>query len=184
MSGDRSRFDVAIIGGGPAGGAAAGYLRPLKAEGDCSYGMSRLAGGPLRPDRRCGTVRRPDLLARGPHRAHQRKAGQSGDPGGRADGDVSRERFAELERIMKCGCEHWYEFTTLYYRLNVLFTLFVDDPRYRLDVLRLLQGDVYEEERPAVLEKMREIVSEVERNPNHHLHPLLGTLTAEGLRSA
>jgi 2-polyprenyl-6-methoxyphenol hydroxylase-like FAD-dependent oxidoreductase len=42
---------------------------------------------------------------------------------------------------------------------------------------RLLQGDVYEEQEPPVLTKMREIVATVEETPNHVWHKLLGDLT-------
>ena len=66
----------------------------------------------------------------------------------------------------------------------MLFTAFISDPRYRLDVLKLLQGDVYDEEEPAVLTKMREIVREVESNPTHIWHKLLGDLTANAFVDA
>ena len=66
----------------------------------------------------------------------------------------------------------------MYYRLNVLFTAFVGDPRYRVDVIKLLQGDVYDEEEPAVLTRMRNLVSAVENNQNHVWHSLLGNLTS------
>ena len=55
-------------------------------------------------------------------------------------GAFSREELEEFETIMRRGCDNWYEFIALYYRLNVLFTYFVSNPRYRLDVLRLLAG--------------------------------------------
>jgi FADH2 O2-dependent halogenase len=34
-------------------------------------------------------------------------------------------------------------------------------------MLKLLQGDVYDEAEPAVLQKMRSVVTEVESNPQH-----------------
>ena len=40
------------------------------------------------------------------------------------------------------------------------------------------RGDVYDEEEPEVLTKMRKIVSDVENNPKHVWHNLLGDLTA------
>ena len=83
---------------------------------------------------------------------------------------------------MRNGTRNWYEFITLYYRLNVLFTYFVSEKEYRLDVLKLLQGDVYDEEEPAVLQKMREIVSTVEQNSNHVWHKLLGDLTGKAFQ--
>ena len=58
----------------------------------------------------------------------------------------------------------------------------MNEPKYRLDVLKLLQGDVYDEAAPPVLEKMREMVSEVERNERHPWHKLLGDLTADAFR--
>jgi hypothetical protein len=42
----------------------------------------------------------------------------------------------------RLGTKNWYEVISVYYCLNVLFTYFVGDPRYRLDVLKLLQRDV------------------------------------------
>ncbi len=41
---------------------------------------------------------------------------------------------------------NWHGFISIYYRLNVIFTVFVQDKRYRLDVVKLLQGDVYDED--------------------------------------
>jgi len=93
-------------------------------------------------------------------------------------GDLSRQAFSAFERTIRLGTKNWYNFISVYYRLNILFTAFVNDPRYRLDVLKLLQGDVYEEQEPPVLARMRSIVSEVEQTPDHIWHELLGELTA------
>ena len=92
--------------------------------------------------------------------------------------DFSREMFSTYETTIRRGMKNWYDFITVYYRLNVLFTHFVYNPEYRLDVIKLLQGDVYDEEQPAVLQKMRDKVAEVERNPDHLWHDKLGSLTA------
>jgi len=92
-------------------------------------------------------------------------------------GNYKRESFTNYEATLRRGTRNWYNFITVYYRLNVLFTAFIRDPRYRLDVLKLLQGDVYDEGEPEVLTKMRDMVAEVERNENHPWHKLLGDLT-------
>jgi FADH2 O2-dependent halogenase len=99
-------------------------------------------------------------------------------------GDFSRSAFSEFEATLHRGTRNWYNFISVYYRLNVLFTAFINDRRYRLDVLKLLQGDVYEEQEPAVLTKMRAIVTEVENNPKHVWHDALGDLTANAFVSA
>jgi FADH2 O2-dependent halogenase len=93
-------------------------------------------------------------------------------------GDFGRSSFQEYETTIKRGTKNWYNFISVYYRLNVLFTAFISNPKYRIDVIKLLQGDVYDEEEPAVLTEMRRIVSSVEKNPRHVWHDLLGDLTA------
>jgi len=99
-------------------------------------------------------------------------------------GNFSREAFSDYEQTLRRGTKNWYDFITVYYRLNVLFTAFVADPRYRLDVLKLLQGDVYDDAQPEVLTRMRNIVKQVEANPNHALHGFLGDLTADAFVEA
>jgi FADH2 O2-dependent halogenase len=49
-------------------------------------------------------------------------------------------------------------------------------------VLKLLQGDVYDDATPPVLEKMRTMVAEVEQNEKHPWHKLLGDLTSNAFR--
>jgi FADH2 O2-dependent halogenase len=95
-----------------------------------------------------------------------------------AGDDYGKERFGSYERLLRRAVRHWYEFISIYYRLNILFTAFVQDPRYRLDVLKMLQGDVYEDEEPKALAEMREIVTAVENDPTHLWHPYLGSLRA------
>jgi len=95
-----------------------------------------------------------------------------------------KEQFGNYETRQKRGAKNWYEFISLYYRLNVLFTAFILHPKYRLDVLKLLQGDVYDEDEPAVLAEMRKIVLAVENNPTHVWHNLLGDLTADAFKPA
>lgn len=93
-------------------------------------------------------------------------------------GDFSKPTFGTFETTLRRAVRNWYEFISIYYRLNILFTAFVADPRYRLDVLKMLQGDVYDSEEPAALVKMREITRQVERDPDHLWHKHLGTLRA------
>jgi hypothetical protein len=93
-------------------------------------------------------------------------------------GDFTKARFATYERKLRRGVANWYSFISMYYRLNILFTAFVQDPRYRLDVLKMLQGDVYDDEEPKALAAMREIVEAVEQDPGHLWHKYLGELKA------
>lgn len=99
-------------------------------------------------------------------------------------GDYSRQAFSKFENTIRLGTKNWYDFITVYYRLNVLFTYFVNEPRYRLDVLKLLQGDVYDDAAPPVLQKMRDTVTEVEQNERHPWHKLLGDMTVNAFQHA
>ncbi|MGZ3145662.1 tryptophan 7-halogenase [Lentzea chajnantorensis] len=95
-----------------------------------------------------------------------------------AAGSYEKERFGTYESKLRRAVKYWYEFISIYYRLNVLFTAFVQDHRYRVDVLKMLQGDVYDGEEPKALKAMKEVVAAVEANPDHLWHPYLGTLKA------
>ncbi|WP_435104733.1 NAD(P)/FAD-dependent oxidoreductase [Arhodomonas sp. AD133] len=156
---------------------AADRVRPFTAEADYSYGMKQICGD--------GYVMIGDaarfvdpIFSSGVSVAvnSARIASEDILAALEAD-DFSKAQFANYEGKLRRGVRNWYEFISLYYRLNILFTAFVQDPRYRLDVLQLLQGDVYDVEEPAALCKMREIVKEVENNPDHLWHGYLGDLS-------
>ena len=91
---------------------------------------------------------------------------------------MTARRSRATRRSCAAACSNWYEFISIYYRLNILFTAFVQDPRYRLDVLKMLQGDVYDDDEPKALAAMREVVAAVEQDPSHLWHSHLGTLRA------
>ena len=99
-------------------------------------------------------------------------------------GNFKREAFKEYEATLRRGTRNWYNFISVYYRLNILFTAFISDARYRVDVIKLLQGDVYDDAEPEVLTRMRNIVKEVEKNPKHVWHNALGDLTANAFVEA
>jgi flavin-dependent dehydrogenase len=153
-------------------------LRPLKAEGDYSYAMSKIVD-----DRvvLVGDAARfvDPIFSTGVSIALNSSRFASADIIAASEaGDYSGSRFKTYETTIRRGTKNWHEFISVYYRLNVLFTAFIRDPRYRYDVLKLLQGDVYDDDQPPVLAKMKEMVSKVERNPQHILHDALGDLTS------
>jgi flavin-dependent dehydrogenase len=153
-------------------------VRPFRAEGDYSYAMRQICGDrflmigdaarfvdPIFSSGVSVALNSARIACRDVIAAHQ-------------TGDFSRHSFSRYEATLRRGVRNWYEFISIYYRLNILFTAFVQDPRYRLDVLKLLQGDVYDDEEPKALQEMREIVTAVENDPTHLWHPYLGTLRA------
>lgn len=163
---------------------AATQLRPLKVEGDYSYAMKQIADDRLVLIGDAGRFVDP-IFSTGVSIAMNCARFAHMDVLKAFDtGDFSRNAFETYESVIRRGTRNWYRFISVYYRLNVLFTAFVQDPRYRLDVLKLLQGDVYDEEEPPVLQKMRAIVRAVETNPDHIWHGLLGDLTSNAFVSA
>jgi FADH2 O2-dependent halogenase len=153
-------------------------VRPFRPEGDYSYAMRAICG-----DRwlLIGDAARfvDPIFSSGVSVAMNSARLASYDIIAAAEkGDFSKAAFGSFEGQLRRAVQNWYEFISIYYRLNILFTAFVADPRYRLDVLKMLQGDVYDDVEPVALTKMREITRQVEQNPDHLWHKHLGTLRA------
>lgn len=158
---------------------SARQLYPLKEEGDYSYAMRQLAGDRLVLVGDAARFVDP-IFSTGVSIAMTGARLASQDIAAAMDsGDFCRPAFRHFETMIGRGMRNWYSFISIYYRLNVLFTAFVRDPRYRLEMLKLLQGDVYDEDEPWVLTEMREAISGVERDRTHVWHKLLGDLTAK-----
>jgi FADH2 O2-dependent halogenase len=154
-------------------------LRPFKEEGDYSYAMREICGDRFVLIGDAGRFVDP-IFSTGVSIALNSARFASGDIiAAAATSDYRKQSFARFETTIRRGLRTWYEFINLYYRLNVLFTWFVLEPEYRLDVLKLLQGDVYDEDEPPVLHKMREMVAAVERDAQHPWHHLLNDLTGQ-----
>src|SRR5271157_201996 len=158
-------------------------VRSLKEEGDYSYGMSEISGDGFALIGDAARFVDP-IFSSGVSIAMTSAKFISEDIVKAAEkGDFRKDSFETFRSTMRCGTNHWYEFISLYYRLNVLFTYFINQKQHRLDVLKLLQGDMYEPEKPRVLDEMRKIVTEVERRENHPWHKLLGDLTSDTFRA-
>jgi FADH2 O2-dependent halogenase len=162
---------------------AATQLRPLKDEGDYSYSMREICGDNFVLVGDAARFVDP-IFSSGVSIALNSAKLASNDIIAAANngGSFRKDSFKTFEALMRRGTRNWYEFINLYYRLNVLFTFFIQDRRYRIDVLKLLQGDMYEEERPKVLSEMARVVRDVEGRPNHPWHKLLNDLTSEAYR--
>ena len=157
-------------------------VREFKAEGDYSYAMSQLCGDRYVLLGDAGRFVDPIFSTGVSIALNSSRFAHADILGALERNDFSRSSFKTFEDTISRGTKNWYDFISVYYRLNVLFTYFITHPRYRLDVLKLLQGDVYDDARPPVLDKMRAMVSEVEQNPKHMWHELLGDLTTDAFR--
>lgn len=159
-------------------------IRPLTEEGNYSYAMKQISGDNFLLIGDAARFVDP-IFSTGVSIALNSARFASADIIRAAEtGDFHKASFQEYESTLRRGTKNWYEFISVYYRLNVLFTAFVQDERYRIDVVKLLQGDVYDEEAPEVLKIMKDIVSQVEQDENHIWHRHLGELTMNAFKPA
>jgi 1H-pyrrole-2-carbonyl-[peptidyl-carrier protein] chlorinase len=152
-------------------------IRGYKEEGDYSYSMSQICGDRYILVGDAGRFVDPIFSTGVSIALNSSRFAHKDILNALEQNDFSRSRFQAYEATIGRGTKNWYDFINVYYRLNVLFTYFITDPRYRLDVLKLLQGDVYDDAAPPVLARMQKMVSDVERNPKHPWHELLVDLT-------
>jgi FADH2 O2-dependent halogenase len=153
-------------------------IRPFRAEGDYSYAMRQICGDRFVLIGDAARFVDPIFSSGVSVALNSARIACRDILAAFETGDFAKQSFARYEAKLRRGVRNWYEFISIYYRLNILFTAFVQDRRYRLDVLKLLQGDVYDDEEPRALREMRDIVAAVEQDPDHLWHPYLGTLRA------
>lgn len=151
-------------------------VRPFKPEGDYSYAMKQVCGDGFVLIGDAARFVDPIFSSGVSVAMNGARLATKDIVAAHAEGRAyTKDVFTGFETKLRQGVKNWYQFISLYYRLNILFTAFVQDPRYRIGVLELLQGDVYEDE-PEVLKVMQEHVDAVEGNPDHLWYPHLGTL--------
>jgi len=157
---------------------SARQVRPLRFEADYSYAMTQITGDRFML---LGDAARfvDPIFSSGVSIALSSARFAAPVIAGALDADSfdasDLEPYAEA---MRRGTRTWHRFISVYYRLQVVFTWFLRHPEHRLDVLRLLQGDVYDEVDPPVLDAMEQLADAVESNPNHPLRGALGTLSS------
>ncbi|WP_394834504.1 FAD-dependent oxidoreductase [Pendulispora rubella] len=151
-------------------------LRPFKSEGDYSYGMRKVADDSMLLVGDAARFVDPIFSSGVSVAMNSARLACVDIIAAAAAGDFRAHRFDTYVRRLRRGVSNWYEFISIYYRLNILFTAFVQDPRYRVGVLKLLQGDVYDDEEPPALIAMREFLAAVEADPTHLWHSKLGNL--------
>lgn len=98
-------------------------------------------------------------------------------------GDWSEAALKPYENTLRDGVNIWYEFIRLYYKLLPLFTIFIQS-EYRVEILRLLQGEVFERHDVRVLDVMRRYIDVVEKNEGHVFRGQLSDIPIDDILSA
>ena len=93
--------------------------------------------------------------------------------------DFSRESFSNFENTLRRGTKNWYDFITVYYRLNVLFTYFINDHHVPSGRAEAAAGRRLRRRHAArCWRRCVRWSTEVEQNEKHPWHKLLGDLTS------
>jgi len=163
---------------------ASNRVRPFKTEGDYSYAMTEITQDRLVLIGDAARFVDPIFSTGVSIALNSARLASADIIAALKSGNLGKESFAGYTEAIRRGTNNWYRFISVYYRLNVLFTYFIMSPEHRIDVLKLLQGDVYDDASPKVLDEMERMVSEVERNPEHMWHAYLGELTANAFKPA
>jgi flavin-dependent dehydrogenase len=77
------------------------------------------------------------------------------------------EALRAYEDRVQSGIRVWYEWIKVYYKLQVLFTLFSRNREDQVQMQKLLQGDVFDREAVDVLERMKAAVRTIEATEGH-----------------
>jgi 1H-pyrrole-2-carbonyl-[peptidyl-carrier protein] chlorinase len=88
-------------------------------------------------------------------------------------GGDEQELFQQYATTIKNGVSIWYEWITLYYKLQHLFTLFSRNKQYKFEMQKLLQGEVYDRDAVQILDRMRQAVKTIEATEGHLLKPMI-----------
>lgn len=168
--GDTQAMFEALVASNPnlaAAMAPATRVNDFKTEGDYSYSMDRFCGGGWLLVGDAARFVDPIFSSGVSVALYSAKFASEAIAQALQDDDVSREKLLPYETRLKGGCEVWYEFIRLYYKLLPMFTYFIANKRHRLQVLRLLQGEVFDRDEVPVLDAMRDFVEQAEKSDKH-----------------
>ena len=155
-------------------------VNDFKTEGDYSYIMDKFCGNGFLMVGDAARFVDPIFSSGVSVAMHSARFGSQTIQAALESGDLSEEVFKPYERTLRGGVDIWYEFIRLYYKLLPLFTLFIQS-EYRVEVLRLLQGEVFNREDVRVLNVMRRYIEAVEKNEKHVFRGQLSDIPIEDI---
>jgi flavin-dependent dehydrogenase len=142
-------------------------INEFKAEGDYSYSMSEFAGNGYAMIGDAARFVDPIFSSGVSVACYSAKFAAERIVEAFKANDFSEAMIKPYEVKLRRGVDIWYEFIRMYYKLLPLFTYFIESKTHRMEVLRLLQGEVYDRGEAPVLEAMRRFIEQVEKSDNH-----------------
>jgi 1H-pyrrole-2-carbonyl-[peptidyl-carrier protein] chlorinase len=157
-------------------------VNDFKTEGDYSYILDKFCGNGFLMVGDAARFVDPIFSSGVSVAMHSARFGAQTIQAALESGNFSEETLKPYERTLRDGVDIWYEFIRLYYKLLPLFTLFIQS-EYRVEVLRLLQGEVFNREDVRVLDVMRRYIAVVEKNEKHVFRGQLSDIPIEDILS-
>jgi FADH2 O2-dependent halogenase len=158
-------------------------INPFKTEGDYSYILDRFCGNGFLMVGDAARFVDPIFSSGVSVAMHSARFGAQTIQAALEAGDVSEECLKPYEHTLRGGVDIWYEFIRLYYKLLPLFTLFIQS-EYRVEILRLLQGEVFNRQEVRILDVMRRYIEVVEKNETHVFRGQLSDIPIEDILKA
>ena len=155
-------------------------VNEFKTEGDYSYILDRFCGNGFLMVGDAARFVDPIFSSGVSVAMHSARFGAESIRAALESGHLSEEAFKPYERTLRAGVDIWYEFIRLYYKLLPLFTLFIQS-KYRVEILRLLQGEVFDRHDVRVLDVMRRYIAVVEQNEGHVFRGQLSDIPIEDI---
>lgn len=144
-------------------------VNELKSEGDYSYCMERFCGNGWVLIGDAARFVDPIFSSGVSVALYSAKYASEQIVKGFETGDFSEQMFKPYEEKVRGGVAIWYEFIRMYYKLLPLFTYFISSKEHRIQVLQLLQGEVYNRDDVPVLKAMRKFIREIEASPDSNV---------------
>jgi FADH2 O2-dependent halogenase len=86
------------------------------------------------------------------------------------------DALGEYDETIQRGTQIWYEWITLYYKMQSLFTRFSAKKEYKADIQQLLQGEVFDKGAIKVIDRMKAAVKAIESTEGHMMQQFLGNV--------
>lgn len=151
-------------------------INEFKTEGDYSYSMSQFAGNGYVLVGDAARFVDPIFSSGVSVALHSAKFASEVIRTAFERNDFSSETFQPYEVRLRDGVNIWYEFIRLYYKLLPMFTYFIRSEEYRLQIIELLQGEVFDRGEVPVLQAMRDFIATVESTDGHGFRDKLSNI--------
>jgi FADH2 O2-dependent halogenase len=145
----------------------------LRTEGDYSYSMARLTGPGFLLVGDAARFVDPIFSSGVSVAAYSAKFATEALLGVLSGAREESEALAAYEARLTAGIAIWYDFIKIYYKLQNLFTYYVRKPDYQQELVRLLQGRVYDPSEISILDRLREDIHTIESTPGHAMQSAL-----------